>query len=167
MAIPVPARTPFTQIHQALPDFTRARAQSDVAIKRPEVVAEQCSRIRRNRPSAGYGRRRMMKTLLAITFLSGVLVSPAFAQMSAGDMTCREFSAMDSSSQMAAAGAMRGETSSGAMSSEHTMAPDTTSHKSGRMATDHMAPSIHTITQACKGHPDMMVSDAMKQAPQG
>ena len=61
-----------------------------------------------------------MRTLLLMTILSGVLISPAFAQMSADDMSCADFTAMDSSGQMAAVdkigGAMKSG-DSGAMSS--------------------------------------------------
>lgn len=43
-----------------------------------------------------------MRTLLLMTILSGVLISPAFAHKSADDMSCDDFTAMDSSGQMAA-----------------------------------------------------------------
>jgi hypothetical protein len=103
-----------------------------------------------------------MRALLAITLVSGVLAAPAFAQMSAGDMSCADFGAMDSSGQMAAAGAM-GSMESGAMASGGMMSADTTSGSSA----GNMAPNIQTITTACDGHPDMMVRDAMKEAPHG
>ena len=54
-----------------------------------------------------------MRTLLLMTILSGVLISPAFAQMSADDMSCVDFTAMDSSGQMAAVDKMGGAMKSG------------------------------------------------------
>lgn len=54
-----------------------------------------------------------MRTLLLMTILSGVLISPAFAQMSADDMSCADFTAMDSSGQMAAVDKMGGAMKSG------------------------------------------------------
>jgi hypothetical protein len=48
-----------------------------------------------------------------MTILSGVLISPAFAQMSADDMSCADFTAMDSSGQMAAVDKMGGTMKSG------------------------------------------------------
>jgi hypothetical protein len=54
-----------------------------------------------------------VRTLLLMTILSGVLISPAFAQMSADDMSCADFTAMDSSGQMAAVDKMGGAMKSG------------------------------------------------------
>ena len=54
-----------------------------------------------------------MRTLLLMTILSGVLFSPAFAEMSADDMSCADFTAMDSSGQMAAVDKMGGAMKSG------------------------------------------------------
>jgi hypothetical protein len=51
--------------------------------------------------------------LLLMTILSGVLISPGFAQMSADDMSCADFTAMDSSGQMAAVDKMGGAMKSG------------------------------------------------------
>jgi hypothetical protein len=105
-----------------------------------------------------------VKTLLAMTILSGVLITPAFAQMSAGDMTCAAFSAMDSSGQMAAVDKMAGAMKSG----------DTGAMKSGAMSSDQMSPdkmasgmasdtpmTAGSVAAACADHPDMMVHDAM------
>jgi DNA-binding CsgD family transcriptional regulator len=104
-----------------------------------------------------------MKTLLAMTFLSAVLASPAFAQMSAADMTCSDFGTMDSSSQMAAVGAMGDQMRSGAMSSGGMMPSSSTSDGSDHMTPDHMAPNIETVATACDGHPDMMVHKGHKR----
>jgi hypothetical protein len=54
-----------------------------------------------------------VRTLLLMTILSGVLISPAFAQMSADDMSCADFTAMDASGQMAAVDKMGGAMKSG------------------------------------------------------
>ena len=47
-----------------------------------------------------------MKTLLAMALLSAVPVAPVFAQMSAGEMRCADFAAMDRRAQMAAVSSM-------------------------------------------------------------
>ena len=115
-------------------------------------------------------RRCTVKTLLLMTILSGVLISPAFAQMSAEDMTCAAFSAMDSSGQMAAvdkmAGAMKsgdtGAMKSGSMSSDQMSSDQMSSDKmaSGGMASD-TPMTAESVAAACADHPDMMVHEAM------
>jgi hypothetical protein len=94
------------------------------------------------------------------TILSGVLISPAFAQMSADDMSCADFTAMDSSGQMAAVdklGAMKSG-DSGAMSSAAMSSHD---KASGKMASDRAPVTAESVAAACADHPDMTVHEAM------
>ena len=107
-----------------------------------------------------------MRTLLMTMILSGALVSPAFAQMSADDMSCADFTAMDSGGQMAAidrmAGAMKpgdaGAMASDAMSSG---AMSSGAMASGAMGAGEAPVTVESLTAACAGHPDMMVHEAM------
>jgi hypothetical protein len=103
-----------------------------------------------------------VRTLLLMTILSGVLISPAFAQMSADDMSCGDFTAMDSSGQMAAVDKMGGAMKSGdsdAMSSDAMSSGD---KASGEMASEMAPVTAESVAAACADHPDMTVHDAMK-----
>jgi hypothetical protein len=102
-----------------------------------------------------------MKTLLALTILSGVLVAPAFAQMSSEDMSCADFTAMDSSGQMAAMDSMGSGMESDAMASDSMKSDDM---KSDDMASDDVTVTAESVAEACGEHPDMMVHDAIEQA---
>ena len=105
-----------------------------------------------------------MRTLLAMAMLSGVLIAPAFAQMSAEDMTCTDFTAMDSSAQMAAVDSMEG--AMGAMASDK-MSSDAMSSgdmAAGDMAAEEAPLTAEKVAAACTDHPDMMVHDAVEQA---
>ncbi len=105
-----------------------------------------------------------MKTLLATTIVSGMLIAPAFAM---SDMSCADFTAMDSSGQMAAMDSM----SSGMKSGSDAMASDANSSdkmaSSDSMGSDKMAVTAESVAQACAGQPDMMVHDAMEKAKMG
>jgi hypothetical protein len=102
-----------------------------------------------------------VRTLLLMTILSGVLISPAFAQMSAEHMSCADFTAMDSSGQMAAVDKMGGAMKSGdsgAMSSEARSSGD---KASGKMASEMAPVTAESLAKACADHPDMTVHEAM------
>jgi hypothetical protein len=112
-----------------------------------------------------------MRTLLAMTILSGVLFSPAFAQMSAEDLSCADFTAMDPSAQMAAVSSMEsgmesggasGAMSSDSMESDAMKSED--SMKSEGMASGDKPVTAKSVAKACADHPDMTVHDAMDQA---
>jgi hypothetical protein len=101
-----------------------------------------------------------VRTLLLMTILSGVLISPAFAQMSADHMSCADFTAMNSNGQMAAVDKMGGAMKSGdsgAMSSD-AMSSD---KASGKMASDRAPVTAQSVAAACADHPDMTVHEAM------
>jgi hypothetical protein len=103
-----------------------------------------------------------VRTLLLMTILSGVLISPAFAQMSADHMSCADFTAMDSGGQMAAVDKMVGAMKSGdsgAMSSEAMSSQDKAS--GNKMASDRAPVTAESVAAACADHPDMTVHDAM------
>jgi hypothetical protein len=117
-----------------------------------------------------------MKTLFAMTILSGVLVSPAFAQMSAEDMSCADFTAMDPSAQMAAVSSMESRmeagSSSGAMSpdrmeSDAMRSEDSMKSEDGMkahgMASGDKPVTAKSVAAACADHPDMTVHEAMDQ----
>jgi hypothetical protein len=102
-----------------------------------------------------------VRTLLLMTILSGVLISPAFAQMSANDMSCADFTAMNSSGQMAAVdkmGRAMKSGDSGAMSSDAMSSDD---KASGKMASDRAPVTAQSVAAACADHPDMTVHEAM------
>jgi hypothetical protein len=109
-----------------------------------------------------------MKTLLATVVMSGLLIGPALA---GSDMSCADFTAMDSSGRMAAVhevetGMMSGDKmtagdNSGAMASDK-MASDKMA--SDKMGSDHMDVTAESVAKACADQPDMMVKDAIDKA---
>ncbi len=120
---------------------------------------------------------------------AGLMAFPALAQ-AAQDTSCADFMAMDSAAQMKALGGMSdggmmaddmaagdkmaaGDNMSGDamakddMAAGDKMAGDDMSKDnmgSGDMKSDAMAPTVEAVAAACKGHPDMMLHDAMMAA---
>jgi hypothetical protein len=101
----------------------------------------------------------MKMLLLASTIVSGMLIAPAFAQM-ASDMSCADFTAMDSSGQMAAVESMASGMASDKMAPAGNMTSDA-------MGSDKMGVTTENVAQACAGQSDMMVHDAMEKAKIG
>jgi len=89
-----------------------------------------------------------MKSILVALALAGSLAVPGLAQ-AMDDMSCADFTAMDSQGQMDAIASMEG-----GMAADGMMAGDA-------MASDDMTMAVAT---ACTEHPDMMVGEAMKGA---
>jgi hypothetical protein len=114
-----------------------------------------------------------MKTLLATVVMSGLLIGPALA---GSDMSCADFTAMDSSGRMAAVhevetGMMSGDKmtagdNSGAMASDKMASDKMASDKmaSDKMGSDHMGATAESVAKACAEQPDMMVKDAIDKA---
>jgi hypothetical protein len=120
-----------------------------------------------------------MKMLLATTVLSGLLIGPALAM---SDMSCADFTAMDSSGRMAAVhemetGMMSGDKmasdkmasdkmASDKMASDKMASDKMVSNKmsSDKMASDHTGVSAESVAKACADQPDMMVKDAIEKA---
>jgi hypothetical protein len=103
-----------------------------------------------------------VRTLLLMTILSGVLFSPAFAEMSADDMSCADFTAMDSSGQLAAVDRMGGAMKSGDAGAMSSDAMSSDQKGAGEMASDRAPVTAESVAAACADHPDMTVHDAMK-----
>jgi hypothetical protein len=100
---------------------------------------------------------------------------PALA-MSGSDMSCADFTAMDSSGRMAAVhemetGMMSGDKmtaggNSGAMASDKMTSGNMSSDKmaSDKMGSDHTGVTAESVAKACADQPDMMVMDAIEKA---
>jgi hypothetical protein len=76
-------------------------------------------------------------------------------------MSCADFTAMNSSGQMAAVDKMGGAMKSGdsgAMSSDAMSSDD---KASGKMASDRAPVTTQSVAAACADHPDMTVHEAM------
>lgn len=105
-----------------------------------------------------------MIRILAALALSAAFAAPVLAEGMAGDMACKDFSALDHDGMMAAMEA--------AKMAHDAMAPDAMASEDGMMASgDAMAPeggmmagddAMAALVKACADHPDMMVKDAMK-----
>jgi hypothetical protein len=90
-----------------------------------------------------------MKGILAALAIGGLCAFPAFAEDSMGkDMSCTDYSAMDSTGQMAAMEHM--ETMAGAAGGEMNSTED----------------MMAKAAEACGAHPDMMVGEAMQMMMQ-
>ena len=110
-----------------------------------------------------------MIRILAALALSAAFAAPALAEGMAGDMACKDFSALDHDGMMAAMDAatkapdaMASDAmTSDAMTSEDGMmtSGDAMAPKGGMMAEDD---AMAALVKTCADHPDMMVKDAMK-----
>jgi hypothetical protein len=120
-----------------------------------------------------------MKRLLSALLLSTALMTPAFAQDTPQDLSCKDFMAMSADDQMsamsdamavdmkAAEGAMATDdamAADGAMATDDAMAADGAMATDDAMAADGAMVSedaMAAMTTMCNANPDMMIMDAM------
>lgn len=106
-----------------------------------------------------------MIRIIAALVLSATFAAPALAEGMAGDMACKDFSALDHNGMMAAMEATKMApdamaSEDGMMASGNAMASgDAMAAEGGMMAEDD---AMAALVKACADHPDMMVKDAMK-----
>ena len=104
-----------------------------------------------------------MRNFVVALTLAGSLALPGLAS-AMDDMTCADFTAMDSKGQMETVGMM--QHSEGGMAAGDNMAAGGTMAAGDNMAAGDGMMASHdetmTVTTACDDHPDMMLGDAMK-----